>query len=155
MTTMSDKQPPAPLTDIERVTLLCVAGHMIPASVEYGVPGADDLRIFADITRSIDRDREVLGKALQVVNDLSDGMILALSRAEQAKRLAEFRTRHADLAGVIESVVARCYYRDDRVMASIGMEARPAFPKGYKVEQGDLSLLDPVRARGKIYRDAG
>jgi hypothetical protein len=155
MTTMSDRKPPAPLTDLERVTLLCVAGHVIPASAEHGVPGADDPRIFADITRSIDRDREALRKALQVVDDIAGGMISALSRAEQAKRLAEFRAGHPDLAGVIESVVARCYYRDDRVMASIGMEARPAFPKGYRVEQGDLSLLDPVRARGRIYRDAG
>jgi hypothetical protein len=34
------------------------------------------------------------------------------------------------------------------------MEARPPYPKGYQVVQGDLSLLEPVRARGKIYRDA-
>lgn len=155
MTTMSDRTPPAPLTDLERVTLHCIAGHMIPASAEYGVPGADDPRIFTDITRSIDRDMEALLKALQVVDDISGGMLSALSRTEQAKRLAEFRTGHPDLAGVIESVVARCYYRDDRVMTSIGMEVRPPFPKGYQVDQGDLSLLDPVRARGKIYRDAG
>jgi len=155
MTTMSDRKPPAPLTDLERVTLLCVVGHMIPANAEYGVPGADDPRIFADIMRSIDRDREALRKALQVVDDIAGGMITALSRAEQAKRLAGFRAEHPDLAGVIESVVARCYYRDDRVMTSIGMEARPAFPKGYQVERGDLSLLDPVRARGRMYRDVG
>lgn len=155
MTTMSEKMPPAALTDLERVTLLCIAGHMIPASAEHGVPGADDSRIFADITRSIDRDREPLRKALHVVDDIAGGMISALSKAEQAKRLAEFRAGFPELAGVIESAVARCYYRDDRVMASIGMEARPAFPKGYRVDQGDLSLLDPVRARGRIYRDAG
>ena len=155
MTTLSDRQPPAPLTDLERVTLLCIVGHVIPASAEYGVPGADDPRIFADIMRSIDRDREELRRALHVVDSVAGGMISALSRTEQAKRLAEFRARHADLAGVIESLVARCYYRDDRVMTSIGMEARPAYPNGYHVKQGDLSLLDPVRARGRMYRDAG
>ena len=26
------------------------------------------------------------------------------------------------------------------------------FPKGYALEQGDWSLLDPVRARGRIWR---
>jgi len=35
------------------------------------------------------------------------------------------------------------------------MEARPPYPKGYQVEPGDLSLLNPVIARGKIYRDTG
>ena len=53
---------------------------------------------------------------------------------------------------MIEAVTARCYYRDDRVMASIGIEVRPPFPEGYAVEEGDLSLLDPVRARGPIWR---
>jgi len=28
------------------------------------------------------------------------------------------------------------------------------FPKGFEVEQGDWSLLDPVLARPKLYRDA-
>ena len=38
-------------------------------------------------------------------------------------------------------------------MRSLGMEPRPAFPKGFEVERGDWSLLDPVRARPKLYRD--
>ena len=36
-----------------------------------------------------------------------------------------------------------CYYRDDRVMVSLGLEARPPFPKGHVLEQGDWSLLRP------------
>lgn len=143
------------LTEHESETLLCIAGHMLPASAEYSVPGADDPRIFADILRSINRDRVDLQEALEVVDGLAGGMISKLSRKEQARRLAEFRAGNTNLAGIIESIVARCYYRDERVMVSIGMEPRPPFPKGYHVEQGDLSLLDPVRARGKIYRDAG
>jgi hypothetical protein len=35
------------------------------------------------------------------------------------------------------------------------MEPRPPFPEGFEVEEGDWSLLDPVRARPKLYRDAG
>lgn len=155
MTTTSDNRPAAPLTDRERTTLHCVVGHMIPADAGYGVPGADDPRIFADILRTIDRDLYAMRNALHVIDSLADGTITTLSRAEQTERLAGFRAAHAHLAGVIESIVARCYYRDDRVMTSLGMEARPPFPNGYKVEQGDLSLLEPVRARGRIYRDAG
>jgi hypothetical protein len=33
------------------------------------------------------------------------------------------------------------------------MDARAPFPKGYDLEQGDWSLLDPVRARPRLYRD--
>ena len=50
-------------------------------------------------------------------------------------------------------IVLQCYYRDDRVMRSLDMEVRPPFPKGFEVEQGDWSLLDPVRARPKLFRD--
>ena len=46
----------------------------------------------------------------------------------------------------------QCYYRDDRVMRSLGMEPRPPFPKGYEVAQGDWSLLEPVKARDPFWR---
>ena len=57
----------------------------------------------------------------------------------------------APLAALVR-VVLLCYYRDDRVMRSLGQEPRPPFPKGHVVEQGDWSLLDPVRARPRMYR---
>jgi len=38
------------------------------------------------------------------------------------------------------------------VMHSLGQEPRPPFPKGHVVEQGDLALLEPVRARPPIWR---
>jgi hypothetical protein len=39
-------------------------------------------------------------------------------------------------------------------MRSLDMEVRPPFPQGFAVEQGNWSLLDPVRKRPKLYRDA-
>lgn len=138
----------------QRETLLILVRHMIPSSLEFGVPGADDSHIFADILRSINRDHAALLEALDVIDGIAGGRLADLPEPEQASRLAEFRARRPELAKVIESATVRCYYRDDRVMASIGMEVRPPFPLGYEVEQGDWSLLDPVRLRGKIYRDA-
>ena len=44
--------------------------------------------------------------------------------------------------------------RHGSVVEGLGLEDRPPYPKGYEVEAGDLSLLDPVRARPKLYRDA-
>jgi hypothetical protein len=37
-------------------------------------------------------------------------------------------------------------------MHALGQEPRAPFPKGHVVEQGDWSLLDPVRARKPLYR---
>ena len=51
-------------------------------------------------------------------------------------------------------VVLQCYYRDDRVLRSLGLELRAPFPKGHVLPEGDWSLLDPVRARAGSLRRA-
>jgi len=49
--------------------------------------------------------------------------------------------------------VVQCYYQHDDILKAIGLDARPPFPKGYDVEEGDILLLEPVFLRGKIYLD--
>jgi len=49
--------PGAELTTAELRDLRRLAGFMVPASAEYGVPAADDEAIFADIVRSLGRDK--------------------------------------------------------------------------------------------------
>jgi hypothetical protein len=126
---------------------------MIPASAEYLVPGADDETIFADIVTSIDRDANTVRQTLQCLHEFSKGIFADAPVDVQRSIVQQFRDEHPSLAAVLVAVTARCYYRDDRVMRSLGMEPRPPFPKGFEVESGDWSLLDPVRARPKIYRD--
>ena len=73
--------------------------------------------------------------------------------ADDERIFADMRDESPGLALLLVNVVVRCYYRDDRVMRSLNMELRPPFPKGFELEQGDWSLLDPVRARGRAYRE--
>lgn len=51
-------------------------------------------------------------------------------------------------------VVLQCYYRDDRVVRSLGLERRPPYPKGHVLGDGDWSLLGSVRARLPMGRRA-
>ena len=60
----------------------------------------------------------------------------------------------AAAAATLVRVVLQCYYRDDRVLRSLGLEARAPFPQGYALEQGNWSLLDPVKARSPSLRRA-
>jgi hypothetical protein len=132
--------------------LRALAGMIIPASATYDVPGADDEKIFSDILRSFERDRDDIGRALAQLTTLSGGAFADLDPQRRAEVAATFReTGGAPLAALVR-VVLLCYYRDDRVMRSLGQEPRSPFPKGHVVEQGDWSLLDPVRARPKMYR---
>ncbi len=144
----------SPLSEDERRALRSVAGAMIPASQEYGVPGADDDVIFADILASLGPDAPLVGAALQRLDALCGGSFAGQGAAEQQAACAALRSESAPLVMALARVTVQCYYRDDRVMRSLNMETRPPYPLGFEVESGDWSLLDPVRARGKIYRDA-
>ncbi len=78
-----------------------------------------------------------------------------LSEAERKTLVDEQRARAPQFMHRLAMETLACYYQHDRVLAGLGQEARAPYPKGYEVAPGDLSLLDPVRARGKLYRDAG
>ena len=140
------------LTAEQARDLRVLAGMIIPASKAYDVPGADDDKIFADILRSLERDRDDICRALAHLVTLSGGAYAELEPARRIEVAAAFREAGAAPLAALVRVVLLCYYRDDRVMRSLGQEPRPPFPKGHVVEQGDWSLLDPVRARPRMYR---
>ena len=48
----------------------------------------------------------------------------------------EFKQSSAPFIRAVTSITVQCYYRDARVMESLGMEARPPFPKGYEGLRG-------------------
>lgn len=144
---------PTPLPARQQRSLRALAGSMVPASGEFAVPGADDERIFADIVASLGRDAPQVTLALARLEDWAGGCLADLDPGQQAALAQRLRDESPGLALMLVNVVVRCYYRDDRVMRSLNMELRPPFPKGFELEQGDWSLLDPVRARGKAYRE--
>jgi hypothetical protein len=144
---------PNPDLSAEQVRdLRALAGTIIPPSAAYDVPGADDDKIFGDILRSLERDRDDIFRALAHLATLTGGAFADLGPERRAEVATTFHdTGGAPLTALVR-VVLLCYYRDDRVMRSLGQEPRPPFPKGHIVEQGDWSLLDQVRARPRMYR---
>jgi hypothetical protein len=140
---------PAQMEDFRRI-----AGMMIPASEEFAVPAADDAAIFDDILRSLGRDIGGVRHALTKLAALSDGAFAALDEARQRAVAETFLASDAPEVTTLGRVILQCYYRDDRVVRSLGLEPRPPFPKGHTLEQGDWSLLDAVRGRPKMWRDA-
>ena len=141
-----------PLSPAETRDLRAFAGLMIPASARYGVPGADDETIFADIVTNLGRDRDDVAAAIARLAALAGGLFAEAAAERRQEAAAAFRTEGGPALAAITRVILLCYYRDDRVMRSLGQEPRPPFPKGHTVEQGDWSLLDPVKARQPFYR---
>ena len=80
------EDPEAELTWTELRDLRRLAGFMVPASTDYGVPGADDEAIFADIVRSLGRDRNAVREALAMLREMAGGDFAALDEAGRRRR---------------------------------------------------------------------
>ena len=120
----------------DKQALQAVLAYMIPANKQR--PGADDPLIMADIL-STGRSSAPLIKSA-----------LAIYRSTDLVTLSQTRTPEVN---ALVSLAVQCYYRDDRVMASLEMEPRAPHPQGYEIPEGDWQLLEPVRQRGRHYRD--
>ena len=127
----------------EQKILALIVGEIIPASEKFGQPGADDPDILNDIVTSGGHLRNRLAAALAT---------LPVGKALDATQVAAFRQSFPVEAELIQTLTIQCYYRDARVMRALKIDVRPPFPGGYVQEPNDLSLLDPVRQRGEIYR---
>ena len=137
-----------PLTDAEMVDLRAIAGAMIPASEAHGVPGGDDPLIFAQICAGAAARAAALRRLIRTLGERT-GALVRLEREMLEARLEAAADRDVS---VIYALVLMHYYRDDRVMVALGLEPRPPFPVGYSLEEGDQSLLDPVKARATFWR---
>src|SRR5260221_14787777 len=145
--------PADALSDAETRALCRLAGFMVPASAEHGMPGADDAVIASDIVRSLDRDLGDVRVALARLHAIADGDFTALGpTAAEAAATALLEGGGPSITALGRAVL-QCYYRDDRVLRALGLEARAPYPLGRTVPAGDWSLLDPVRGRPRLWRD--
>jgi hypothetical protein len=138
----------------QRDDLRAIAAMMIPASAEYDVPGADDAAIQAEILATLGRDTGPVGRALDHLAQLAGEPFAELDATRRETLVKEFRATGGAAVATLVRVVLQCYYRDDRVLRSLGLELRPPFPKGYVLEQGDWSLLDRIKTRPPMWRRA-
>ncbi|MGY3591195.1 hypothetical protein ACVIGB_009223 [Bradyrhizobium sp. USDA 4341] len=148
---MSDSKQ---LTAAQRADLRTIAAMIVPESAEYKVPGADDAAIQADMLATLGRDTALVAQALDHLAKLAGKPLAELDDAGRDAVAQAFRSRGGAAAATLVRVVLQCYYRDDRVLRSLGLELRAPFPKGHVLPDGDWSLLDPVKARGGTLRRA-
>ena len=130
-----------------------IAGTMIPPSAAFGMPGADDPAILADIVQSAGHDLPLVRAALAAIAAKSGGAFAGMDRDGREALINDWYAGGGAAAVALGRVILGAYYRDDRVLLALGMEARPPFPKGHALEQGDWSLLDAVHNRPPFWRD--
>ena len=145
-------------TDQQR-GLQAVLDEIIPPSADGTRPGAGALGLAGFVDEALARTpelRPLIAAGLAAADELARrhgtegfGSLPAAERRAALEELAA--TRPAFLPSLIfHAYVA--YYQDARVMQALGMESRAPYPQGYEMPPNDLSLLDPVRERPKLYR---
>ena len=144
----------SPYSIEQREVLRHVAGILIPASEEYNVPGADDETIFTRLLVLATERAESIKAGIEALDALAraryDKAFPELDAAQQASLLRD--EANSRFLGQMIHCTATSYYEDGRVLASIDLKSTPPFPGGHEIEQGDWSLLNPVKARAPFYR---
>ncbi|HUX24262.1 MAG TPA: gluconate 2-dehydrogenase subunit 3 family protein [Burkholderiales bacterium] len=149
--------PGSMLTAAQLAILDAVLNLIVPPSADGRMPGAAEVGVPAYLFAEAPDAVPVLRLELEELEQGSRGRyalgFAELKEGERRTLIESMRAQAPSFLSRLAMETLACYYQHDRVLEGLGMEARPPYPKGYQVVQGDLSLLAPVRARGKIYRD--
>jgi hypothetical protein len=156
---MSEDTSDAGFSPDERAALSSVLDEIIPRSADGRLPGAGEAGLVATIEEAqrkspelrsaIDAGLSALGELLAIrgAEDLA-----AITEPERLEVMNELATRAPTFVPGLVFHTYVAYYQHDGVVLALGLEPRPPHPKGFELEEGDLSLLDPVRQRDPLFR---
>jgi hypothetical protein len=153
---MSEAAQVPELCEDERRTLDGVLDEIIPPSADGRLPGAGELGLARYVAWEPALIRMVAQglAALDAIARRGAGQhFVALPRGERVLALDELAASEQAFPPVLVLHAYAAYYQHPRVLEALGLEPRPPHPAGYATVAGDLSLLEPVRRRGRTYRD--
>ena len=137
-----------PLTAEQKAILNGLLDVIIPPDEKRGLPGASTLELIA----YLDEQAPELISFLAGCLDYFDSQFAGLSYEEQHPLVESFSQTHAEFFNGLLFHTFACYYQNNQVLKAIGLDSSPPFPRGNDVASGDLSLLDPVLKRPRVYR---
>lgn len=137
-----------------------VLDDIIPPSSDGILPGAGQLGLTQVIEEALQKTPELRAMIVQGLSALDD---LAQRRGAQGfaalpgpgklEVMTELASSQDAFPPVLILHTFVAYYRSARVLEALGLEPRPPHPKGYTMDPNDLTLLDTVRRRPKLYRE--
>jgi len=157
---MSDDAPLHSFPPAAARTLAAVLDELIPPSTDGRLPGAGAVGVVAylegvclrtpDLRPALD---DGLAALAELARENGAESLADLPQPRRAALLNDLTSRApAFLPGLLFHTYAG-YYQQPAVLEGLGLPPRPPFPEGYALEQGDLGLLDPVRARARLWRE--
>lgn len=141
-------------------TLAALLDAIIPRSGDGALPGAGELGIVPtveDLARRIPGIAPVLAQGLAAADRLASARapsgFPALSPEERRGVVEALGAAEPALLPTLTFLAYVGYYQQRSIVESLGLEHRPPHPKGHEMEANDLTLLEPVRRRPKLYRE--
>ena len=158
---MDNKTSPAEqhLDPQQKRTLEALLEMVIPANPEVNMPGANEVG-FQEFLQEFDPQfyGHDLPQGLRAIHQTSlenhNADFAELSQALKESLIENLRVSQHKFLQHFGKLVMVCYYQHDQVLEGLRLEARPPFPEGYHVDELDYGLLEPVKNRGKRWRDA-
>jgi hypothetical protein len=142
-------------------TLASILDAIIPPRADGALPGAGTLGLDAHIAQAVERAPELdfvvapgVAAADALASERHGRRFAELAPDEKLEVLHALDGTHPAFVGTLVFHAYIAYYQHPRVREALGLEARPPHPSGYAMAPNDLTLLDVVRRRSKLYRDA-
>ena len=138
--------------------LRCVLNRIIPPKGE--LPGAGELGVIGYIDQMIGKStdlKQMFARALSQIEIISNSCFMKgfqeLIEEQQIEVFCQLEKHEFKITETLVRYTYYGYYSNARILDRLGVGSKPPQPEGYHLEPGDLSLLNRVKNRGRIYRD--
>lgn len=145
-------------TESQAALMTAVLNQIIPADEKY--PAAGDLDVMSHIDRAVVKQvtlRRLFLEGLYLLEQRAVAWygvnFAALDSDQQIEVLHGVEKESADFFSALIKHTYNGYYTNKKVLELCGASTLPPQPGGHEVEMGDLSSLESVKARGKLYRE--
>ena len=154
---MSDGKSEPEFSSEEERALSCILDEIIPPSDDGKLPGAGEIGLSRTIALRAPELRPAIVQWISALDELARQRgARCFAELPREARVEVLNEHEGSGSGLLRGLIFHAYveyYQDGRVAIALGLEARPPFPLGYELEAGDLSLLDRVRRRPKLFRE--
>lgn len=141
---------PAPSPSLDTATLAVLLADLLPAQAESGLPAGDAGRFQAFVREhACEASAETL---LDTLSSLAPEGYAGLDAGRRQALVGTLRRKHLRQFAEFFTLAIQCYCLDPRVLVLLCGSARPPFPDGCTVPDGNLELLEAVYERGPCYR---
>lgn len=145
-----------PFNEVQRAALERLMDFLIPASPDGRMPAARSLHLYDDVSGLRPADRALIDNGLaaldQHATQLHGTSFVRLTLQQAQGLVGALREQRSPFIQTFVAQTVGRYVAHPTVMPLLGLEARPMWPQGNVVAEGDWSLLDVVKQREKFYR---